>query len=89
MVTKVKGYPYFVITAYLERLLFKCLVNKQPKTEDKKQREDHIYKNTCPNILYFLLCHLSNYMYIQHTQPYIGYMYAQRRESIVEPNSEH
>ena len=38
MVTKVKDHPYFfvIITRLLKDNL-KCLVNKQPKTEDKKK----------------------------------------------------
>ena len=39
MVTKVKGRPYFfvIITRLLKTISNKCLVNKQPKTEDKKE----------------------------------------------------
>ena len=38
MVTKVKDHPYFfvIITRQLKDNL-RCLVNKQPKTEDKKK----------------------------------------------------
>ena len=39
MVTKVNGRPYFfVITTRLLKDNLKCLVNKQSKTEDKKEK---------------------------------------------------
>ena len=55
MVTKVKDHPYFfVIITRLLKYNLKCLVNKQPKTEDKKKYFVIVFY-TCLNIKRALL----------------------------------